>query len=115
MENMIDKDFVNVGSVVFPLFNKNFKTIKKEKIKHTSVDPLKVLSIRELRDNGHEEYGSTKTIYELKDSEGHIFLMNANHVSLKSKDTSSMLYYVGEHVLRAVASMFAVWVIIQCF
>lgn len=113
MEYAIKADDVKVGSVVFSLFNKKFKTIKKEKVKLTSADDLKVLAVSTFRNNGHEEYGSGTTVYELMDAKGNIFFINANHVSLKAKDTSSMLYYVIAKIAKFSVLILLGWLVFE--
>lgn len=111
MENAINTNDVKVGSVVFSFLYKRFKTIKKEKIKLTNVDPLKVLAIRKIRNSGHEEYGISTTLYEVEDAKGNIFAIDADHVSLKAKDTFSMVYYIGLNLFRGVGMIATGWLI----
>lgn len=113
MEYAINVNDIKVGSVVFSLFNKHFKTIKKEKVKLTNIDSLKVLAVSTLRNSGHEEYGNSTTVYELMDANGNIFSINANHVSLKAKDTSSMLYYVISSLGKVAGLMLFGWLVFE--
>lgn len=113
MEYAINVNDIKVGSVVFSLFNKHFKTIKKEKVKLTNADALKVLTISDFRNSGHEEYGDSTTVYELMDANGNIFSINANHVSLKAKDTSSMLYYVISSLGKVAGLMLFGWLVFE--
>lgn len=113
MEYAINAGDVKVGSVVFSLFNKNFKTIKKEKVKLKSADALKVLAVSESRNSGHEEYGDSTTVYELMDAKGNIFSINANHVSLKANDTASMVYYVISNLGKVAGLMLFGWLIFE--
>lgn len=116
MEYAINVGDVKVGSVVFSLFNKHFKTIKtikKEKVKLTSVDALKVLAISEIRNSSHEEYGNSTTVYELVDAKSNIFSINADHVSLKAKDTASMVYYVASNIGKVAGLMLFGWLVFE--
>lgn len=99
MENIIHKDIIDVGDIVYFIFKKSLRIGRKKEVVYDTNDPLKVLSCVE-DISGDDENPTVTIICKVEDSNGYIFDTGIEILSLNPDDKRKRAAYYGRRAVK---------------